>query len=263
MKTVNDIIETMKTTNKTRLMGHIIGGYPTIETSIQAGLGICKGGADFLEVQFPFSDPFADGPTIENACYESLQNGFKVENGFEIIKKLSSRTNTAILAMTYANIIFKYGIKEFLTRAKESGASGLIIPDLPPEADEGLMEYAGEMDLTVILLITPGTGAERIQYLNSIGQGFLYTVARRGITGKKTEITGDVQEWFNFVKANTTLPIAAAFGINSNDQVKALKETAEIMVVGSHFVKTITGAVENKSDVEAVLKKATETLLGQ
>jgi len=182
---IDDKIKEIKKNKKIGFMGHIIAGFPDIETSYQAALGICEAGADFLEVQFPFSDPTADGSTIEGACYESLSNGFKIKNGFEIVKRLTQNVTIPILIMTYSNIVFKYGIEEFVKMAKSSGATGLIVPDIPIDNDENLNIFCKNYDIANIFVVAPGCDGKRIKRLSQTGSGFLYTVARRGITERK------------------------------------------------------------------------------
>ena len=221
------------------LMGHIIAGFPDYDISLKAANSICKAGIDFIEVQFPFSDPTADGPTIEEACYKSIENGFTVEKGFRLVENLIKSTDVAVLIMTYANIIFKYGIKNFLDRAKDIGVSGIIVPDLLPENDEGLNEYCDKKNIYNILICAPTDSESRIIELSKLGKGFLYTVIRRGITGKKTDITEETINWLKIVRNNSKLPIAAGFGIQSKEQIRFLIGKADIAVVGSYFVKKI------------------------
>lgn len=246
---------------KIALMGHVVGGYPTAEKSLQAALGICEGGAAFLEVQFPFSDPAADGPVIDNANQIALQNGWKAENGFEMLKMLSAKTDTALLIMTYANVIFRYGVKKFCLRAKQSGVSGLIVPDLPLENLEGLSEEAKENNLNLIFVTAPGASADRIKELTGAGSGFLYVVARRGITGDQTTMGEEVKDWLSFVKANSSLPLACGFGISSGAQVKEISDFVEIAVAGSVFVRKITEVSSKGGDIRKALSETAKGLL--
>lgn len=244
--------------NKSVLMGHIVAGYPNKEISIEAGLGICEGGAKYLEVQFPFSDPNADGVIIENASHQSLKNGFQIKDGFDIIKNLVQNTNSKILIVSYANIIYRYGIENFVKKTKEAGAKGLIIPDLPFEEDEGLRKIATKYHLQVIELIAPGATSQRIKKLSNTQSDFVYVVARSGTTGSKTSINEELLKWIDFVKSHCNKKIALGFGINSNVQIKALDGKVDIVVVGSYFVQKITS---NMQDTKKTLQKYTSELL--
>lgn len=249
------------------LMGHIIAGYPNLESSFYAALGICKAGASYLEVQFPFSDPNADGPIIEKACNVSIKNGFKVAQGFELLHSLSAQVSTKLLIMTYANIIFSYGIERFLQEAKKSRVWGIIVPDLPPESDENLRALASKIQICVISLIAPKATQNRIHYLSQISDEIVYVVARSGTTGAKTKIDSELAKWIGFVKTNCKKPIALGFGINSNEQVCEIKKTGEveIIVAGSYFVQKIAEMNEqniNAQELESKLNAHTKALMG-
>ncbi|PAF52620.1 tryptophan synthase subunit alpha [Helicobacter sp. 13S00477-4] len=244
-----------------QFMGHIIAGYPNKKQSIEAAMGICEGGADFLEIQFPFSDPNADGPIIENACNIALKNGFEIKDGFEITNFLSTKyTNTKIIIMTYANIIFTFGIEKFIKKAKLCGVIAIIIPDLTFESDEGLRSIAKNYHIHVIELITPGMPAKRIQKLSkNTSCEFVYVVARSGITGEKTCIDEFLFEWIDFVRKNCTKKIALGFGIQNKNQIQALKDKIDIVVAGSYFVKKIASLKDGKNTLE-ILKIHTTNL---
>ena len=153
---IKDKLKEIRAANRIGLMGHIVASFPSYNDSIEAASGICEGGADLLEVQFPFSDPSADGPTIEGASYRALDAGFKTAQGFEIVRNLATSTKTAILIMTYGNIVYRYGVEKFVDKALECGAAGLIIPDFPPELDENLIEICRQKGLDNVLIAAPG-----------------------------------------------------------------------------------------------------------
>lgn len=248
------------------LMGHIVAGYPNLESSLYSALGICKAGADYLEVQFPFSDPNADGPIIAKACDVSIAQGFKVSQGFELLARIHSQVPTKLIIMTYANIIFSYGIKGFLQEAKKSGVWGIIVPDLPPESDENLREFASELQICVLSLIAPKVSERRIKDITAISDKIVYVVARSGITGDKTAIDSMLLEWIDYVKTHCNKPIALGFGINSNEQVRELSCKVEIIVAGSYFVKKISQLAEQHTlqaqHIESELKNHTQALMG-
>lgn len=260
MNKIDEKLSSLKN-KKIGFMGHIVGCFPDYETSFLAADSICKGGADFIEVQFPFSDPTADGPTIEEACYKAIENGFTIQKGFELTERIIKNNSTAVLIMTYANIIFKYGIEKFLKKAKDIGVSGVIIPDLLPDADEGLKEFCKKYNIHNIFIAAPGDTEERIKELSEKGSGFLYTVTRRGITGKKTDITQETKKWLKMVKSNSSLPVAAGFGIQSKEQIEALIGKADIAVVGSYFVAKIKEFVNDMKNFEINIFNTVKKLL--
>ncbi|TLD85206.1 tryptophan synthase subunit alpha [Helicobacter sp. MIT 11-5569] len=226
------------------LMGHIVAGFPNFETSLEAAFGICLGGAKYLEVQFPFSDPNADGITITNACAVALENGFNTDLGFEFITQLQQKLahsgiTTKLLIMTYGNILFCYGIESFLKKAKLCGVYGLIVPDLSWGNDEKLFAKARKMGLENIALIAPQTKPKRIEKLSNASGAFVYVVARNGITGDTTQINESLMQYICVVKAHCQKPIALGFGIQSKEQIDALRGVVPIAIVGSAFVRYI------------------------
>lgn len=245
-----------------RLMGHIIACFPNMEISLESADGIIAGGAEFLEVQFPFSDPNADGIIIQNACDEALHNGFRVENGFEMVKILHNRAK--IIIVTYANILYKYGIERFVKSAKKSGAWGIIVPDLLFDNDMGLGKIASKYGLHTIHLITPNTPKKRMKHIIEYSSEIVYVVARRGITGDTTKIDSALLEYLSYVREICDKKIALGFGINSSKQIEALERYCDIVVVGSYFVEIIANLNRSKSTskMEAfeVCKKATKSL---
>ncbi len=231
---------------KPQLMGHIIAGYPSFESSLYAALGICQAGASYLEVQFPFSDPNADGSVIEEACNKSIAQGFKVAQGFKLLHTLSQHINqdnkqpTRLIIMTYANLIFHYGIEAFIKEAKKCGVWGIIAPDLPIESDESLRILAKKHHIRIISLIAPKVSISRIKKIAKISDEIVYVVARAGITGEKTHIDKALFEWIRLIQKHCKKPIALGFGINSYEQVAALKDKVDIIVAGSYFVRFIS-----------------------
>lgn len=233
---------------QTKLMGHIVAGYPSLELSMYAALGIAYAGASYLEVQFPFSDPNADGAVIEEACDKSIEQGFKVSQGFALLRALSSRllhiqpqgSQTRIIVMTYANVMFRYGIEKFLKEAKECGAWGVIVPDLPLESDEKLRTLAKQYKINVISLIAPKTKASRIKKIAKLSDEIVYVVSRPGTTGAQTHIDSALFDWLSFIRKFCKKPLALGFGINSFKQVEMLRGRVDIIVAGSYFVRLVS-----------------------
>ncbi|MDY4426007.1 MAG: tryptophan synthase subunit alpha [Helicobacter sp.] len=250
-----------------KLMGHIVALFPSFGESLEAALGIARGGAEYLEVQFPFSDPNADGVVIASACEESLKNGFNTDLGFEFLQRLNEAfkqrdIKTKILIMTYGNILFAYGIEKFLKQAKECGVFGLIVPDLSLQNDENLFELSKRFGLENITLIAPCTETKRIEKLDRATGSLIYVVARNGITGDGTSIDSTLLEYIKRVKKHTTKPIALGFGIYSREQIDALRGIVPIVVVGSAFVRMIAQSAEQKVNLQDRLYHFTRELLG-
>ncbi|PAF45968.1 tryptophan synthase subunit alpha [Helicobacter sp. 11S02629-2] len=254
-----------------KLMGHMIAGYPDIKSSIDVGRGILEGGASYLEVQFPFSDGNADGILIQNASMESISKGFSPKEGFKIIKTLAGEFPKArILAMTYANIIYAYGIYNFIKDLKEAGGYGLIAPDFlyTKQDHEGIRGICAALDVKFIELVTATSSSARIKEIDSKSNApLLYVVAREGITGASTDISPALKANLTRIRKLSKKELYVGFGINSKEQVKSLEAFSDGFVVGSYFVKCVDATKGKKSKVKkevdfiSELKEATMSLL--
>ncbi len=220
------------------LMAHCVAFFPDRERSLAAARGLAHGGAEYIEVQFPFSDPTADGPAIQSACQMALEHGFTVDEGFRLIDQLSSEIPTPIFIMSYGNLVYHRGVDRFCRDAAAAGAAGLIIPDLLPPADEGLYEVCREFGLEAMPVISPGISDDRLAAVAKQQPKYMYTTLRSGITGSHTEI-GPEQIGHLDRCRSTGAHIMAGFGIENPEQVQALSPHTDTLVVGSYFVKEI------------------------
>jgi tryptophan synthase alpha chain len=239
------------------LMAHMIPFYPDESSSREIALAMLEEGVRFLEVQFAFSDPGADGPVIEAACQSALHNGFTVDHGFEFIEDLRERSGelargeAEVFLMTYASIIYTRGIDQFCRRAAAAGVSGLIVPDLPLDSDEGLLGAAAAAGLEVIPVLAASSRPERIELAKSIGSKYIYCALRSGITGAMTEL-GEGNLAFLRQAGSGGAAILAGFGISTREQVAALDGSAEAAVVGSAFLRAVHEGYRGESGAEAV-----------
>ncbi len=240
---------------KIKLMTHMIAGYPDSETSFEVARALIDGGSSFLEIQFPFSDPSADGPVIEKASYDAIDAGFTVEEGFRLIERIGKISSVPVFIMTYANIAYSRGIREFVRKGKKSGAAGFIIPDLPFDNDEGLMDEAEKEGLSVVPVVVPGMNRERLEKILSLNTDYIYAAMRKGITGKETEIGSSNREYLETIRSRgkNGLKILAGFGIRGKEQISMLDGYADCAIVGSAIVERIS-STENLSVYESVKK---------
>lgn len=250
---------------KLELMGHVVAGYPDIQTCLRAATGILRGGAKYLEVQFPFSDGSADGVLIQNASDYSLRHGFIPQHGFTIIETLVRNTSKHILAMTYSNIVLQYGVKEFVGDLKKCGAYGVIIPDFGfGEYDFEMRQICIENEIMFIELIAPLTPQKRIREIASQTHSpFLYVIARNGLTGNQTLINRDVLDYIEDVAEICALEqkeIMVGFGINHESQLSILKHKVYGVVAGSYFVNIINDNLKSDNLME-ILQSCTQKLL--
>lgn len=247
---------------KIKLMSHLVAGYPTDELSFKAASALVDGGADILEVQLPFSDPSADGPAIQTACTKVLQRGYKTSDGLAFIARLHKNfPNVKIYLMSYASLVYTPGIEDFCMRASASGVTGMIIPDLPFDCDEGLTAACQKNGMVNIPVAAPSMSSERLSILAKAGFPFIYAALRTGITGSDTSIDDGTLSFLKAVGAGGS-KIYGGFGISQGKQSQLLADYVEAVVAGSVFVRIIT---ENQNDGEKLyqsVKAKAEELTG-
>ena len=221
------------------LMTHIVLGYPSFDVNRQVIAAMVENGVDCIEMQIPFSEPMADGPVILKANQDALAAGTRVEDCFSFAAEITQQYDIPFLFMTYYNIIYKYGEEAFFKKAAEIGIKGFIIPDLPPEMGQTFLALADTYDISPILIFAPTSTDERMQELASYGNGFIYCVARKGVTGKKSEFDDDFDSYLSRCRAATELPLAVGFGIQSKEDIDALRGKADMAVIGSRTITLV------------------------
>jgi tryptophan synthase alpha chain len=220
------------------VMAHLVAGFPDLGRSAEAARALAAGGASYLEIQFPFSDPSADGPSIQDACSAALRAGFRTADGFSLVRKAVFATGLPVFIMSYANILYSRGIERFTEEAAMAGARGIIVPDLPPDYDEGLYAAGRRAGIAVVPVVAPGITDERIALTASVRPEYLYVALRTGITGGYTDITGENRAFLE--RVGTAAPVTmGGFGIRTAVQVAALGEHVDVVVAGSVFVDVI------------------------
>lgn len=236
--------------NKLKLMTHVVVGYPSLEKTISLVKVMEKAGVDMVELQIPFSDPLADGPTIMKACENSLKSGTKVKDAFAVAKKLSKEVSIPLFFMAYFNTVYKYGTKNFCRDAKKAGASGLIVPDMPleEEACEHFMEFCKKYDLCHIHVVSPASIDERLEKNAKVANGFVYVTARQGITGVREFLDPPLADFLKKVRKYFSVPIAVGFGISKKEHIEALKNQTDIAIVGSAISDVINSSKESEME---------------
>jgi tryptophan synthase alpha chain len=220
-------------------MTHVVLGYPTLPLCEKL-VDILASKSDFIELQIPFSDPIADGPTIAGANYQALTQKITLEKCLVFAKKVARKhSQAAFYFMSYYNPIFRYGSTRFIKAAKAAGIRGFIVPDLPLEEAGDFLQACRKEKLNFIFVLAPNTAPERLKNISKNATGFLYCVARLGVTGKKTKISTDLKKFINQVRKHTRLPLAVGFGIQNRQDLEKIKATgADIAVVGSAIIKS-------------------------
>lgn len=216
-------------------------GYPALNTTVAIAEALEKAGVDFLEVGFPYSDPVADGPTIQHSSEQALINGMTLDKLFEELTELRKRVTIPILLMGYFNPIVQYGIERFCKKAAELGVDGVIVPDLPMyEYEELYSSYFIDNNLSNIFLVTPQTSPERIRKIDELSNSFIYLLSSSSITGGSLQLTNSIEDYYKRVKAmELKNPAIIGFGISDNATFTKACEYANGAIVGSKFVKLL------------------------
>jgi tryptophan synthase alpha chain len=240
------------------IMSHMVAFYPNRKKSLDVARALIDGGSSYLEVQFPFSDPTADGPYIQEACRHGLQAGFTLAGGFDLIEEIKALSDIPVFIMSYANAVFVYGMRRYLDRCVSAGVQGVIVPDLPIDYDEGLFGMSEGAGIEAVPVIAPSTSEKRLEMILSRSAGYVYATLRKGITGSFTDIGEN-----NLLFLKGLVPygkrVLAGFGISKRSQVVAISSYIDAAVVGTAFVKAIEGCMDGA--VYEVVRKRIELLL--
>jgi tryptophan synthase alpha chain len=219
-------------------MTHMVAYYPDRERSLEAARAFVDGGASYLEIQFPFSDPSVDGPVIQSACARALQAGFRVDDGFSLLGEISRLGRKPIFVMSYASLVFARGVERFIQDVRKAGASGVIIPDLPVGYDEGLFNSAEASGIEVAAVVSPTVREERLALICARSGSYIYASLRTGITGRITTID---EKSLSFLRriGPYRKRILAGFGVATHEQVKLIAPHVHAVVVGSALIRSI------------------------
>jgi tryptophan synthase alpha chain len=229
------------------LMTHIVVGHPDFDTSLRMVETMVQAGVDLMELQIPFSEPIADGPVILRANQEALHGGATVARCFDLAVQVARRFDLPFLFMTYYNVLFRQGVGPFASRMRAARMKGAIVPDLPPEEGADYLKAMKENALAPIFIFSPNTKATRMKELAQHGRGFIYCVARKGVTGSDTAFSSELTDYLARARAATSLPLAVGFGVKEKRDVDFLLGKADIAVVGSETLRVL-----DKSGVEGV-----------
>ena len=221
------------------LMTHIVIGHPDYERSLQTVEAMVEAGVDLMELQIPFSEPIADGPVILHANQQALARGITVSRCLDFAAECVRRFDIPFLLMSYYNIVFRRGVDAFIDRMSELGLKGAIVPDLPPEEGHEYLSAMGRLDLDPIFIYSPNTTEDRLRYLAGHAKGFIYCVARKGVTGATTEFSANLRDYLRRCRAATDLPLAVGFGVKDRRDVEFLRGKADIAVVGTQSIRVM------------------------
>ena len=249
MSRIKEKFNELKAKKEKALVSYIMTGYPSENATLLAIRGLVKGGADIIELGFPFSDPIADGPVIQNASTVSLNKGAKIEKFFRIVKKIRKKTNIPLILMTYTNVLYTHGYAKFMSRAKSVGIDGLILPDMSIEESKNYLKSAKKNKLDTIFLVSPNTNNARLKKIVKASTGFLYMVAVFGTTGVQTKIHRYTIDSIKNAKkiVGNKLPIGIGFGVSTPSDVKKyVSAGVDAVIVGSANIKIMENTPKSK-----------------
>jgi len=241
---------------KAALIPYVTAGYPGPQATVELMQALADEGSDIIELGIPFSDPLADGPTIQESSFISLEGGTTVESVLNDLRAYRGTRDAPVVLFTYLNPILRFGLDSFLGAAVDAGASGLLVTDLPAGADADLEDRIRTSGLDLIRLVAPTTLPERIPRIADTGSGFLYYISRTGVTGARTVLRDDLAEEVGRLRAAVSLPVAVGFGISTPEQARTVADVADGVVVGSALIQTLgTEGIRGAADFIASLRR--------
>ncbi len=236
---MNRIASVFAPGNHTALILYITVGYPSVETTLKAVPLFAGIGCDIIELGIPFSDPLADGATIQQASYEALRKGVTTRVCFEVARELRRQVKIPLVFMTYYNPVLKFGPEQFCSKCTEVGIDGLIVPDLPPEEGEELERSTRRHGLDLVYLLSPASTEERISLVTSRSSGFIYLVSLTGVTGARHRLPEELESFVGTVRERTEKPLCVGFGVSTPEQARRVARVADGVIVGSRIVQLL------------------------
>jgi tryptophan synthase alpha chain len=241
MTSVSQCFEHLRDHARCALIPFITAGDPDLDTTAEALRLLDRSGADLIELGVPYSDPLADGPVIQAAATRALQRGTKLEDVLQVVKQVTPDLRSPIILFTYYNPILNRGIEPFLQAVADAGVKGLVVPDLPLEEAEGLLQPAKTYGVELTLLVAPTSPIERIKAIAAQSQGFIYLVSTTGVTGMRTQMQSRVKDLLSELRQVTDKPIGVGFGISQPEQARQVVDWgSDAVIVGSAFVKRLS-----------------------
>jgi tryptophan synthase alpha chain len=244
------------------LLAYLTAGYSDLEATAKAARALAENGADIIELGIPFSDPLADGTTIQRASQGALRNGITPQLCLELASRLSREISIPLVFMTYYNPVYRFGLDAFCRQCVDVGVGGLIVPDLPPEEGQELESAARKHGLDLIYLLAPTSHDKRIRLAAEHSQGFIYLVSVTGVTGARETLPENLKEFVERVRRQTDKPLCIGFGISTAEQARQLAGMADGVIVGSRIIQLIESdsSLKELSDFTKQLRTALDSL---
>ena len=239
MSRIDEKFETLLTEGSKALITFITAGDPDIKTTVKLVPILEENGADIIELGVPFSDPLADGATIQRASQRALQKGTTLETILQAVEKIRSESSVPLALMSYYNPILHYGIEHFIDHASDVGVDGLIVPDLPPEEAGEFQKIIQARDFNLIFLLAPTSTIDRVKLVGQYSSGFVYCVSVAGVTGVRSRMYEGLNDFIKRVRECTKKPLAVGFGISTPEQADRIARVADGVIIGSALVNII------------------------
>lgn len=250
---ISQVFAQLKSENRMAFMPFISSGDPNMAATCKLITELGNRGCDLIELGFPYSDPIADGPTIQASYSRALDQGFHIDEIFDGVKALPTDNLPPIVAMVAYAIIFRYGPEQFLTKLKEAGMSGMIVPDLPGDEAQTFFELAQKFGIDLIQLVSPTTTPDRVEKILAAASGFVYCISVAGITGVRDDLPPELKDQLQWLHQKTDLPLAVGFGIGKPEQIDMLRGVADGVIVGSAIVRQLEPLADTPDQEESVI----------
>ncbi|MDI6718177.1 MAG: tryptophan synthase subunit alpha [Methanomicrobiales archaeon] len=252
---MNRIDRVFESLNRPAFIAFLVGGDPDREGCVQAAKSLIDGGADILELGIPFSDPVADGPTIQRADLRALQGGANPAMVLDIVREIRDCSDLPVVLLTYGNIVHRRGVERFYREAAASGADGVLIVDMPHEECRDVLETAERYGMRQIFLVAPTTSEERMGRILASAGGFVYLVSRLGTTGGREQLSDDTLEMIGRIRPRTALPLAVGFGISRAEHIRACAAAGvDAVIVGSAIVDIVEATLHDRTAMQKELR---------
>jgi tryptophan synthase alpha chain len=243
MGRIDNVFADLKTQGKTGIIAYVTVGYPDVDATRAVVPAIIEAGADMIELGVPFSDPLADGPTVQRSSQAALLNGVTLETCLEVCGELRERLPLVpLILMPYYNPILAYGVNRFAESAQAAGVDGVIVPDLPPEEAGPLLEACRPHGIEVIFLLAPTTTDARMETVARSAGGFIYCVSLNGVTGVRSDLPAGLPNFLERVRRHTDIPLAVGFGVSTGEHVRLVGKNADAAIIGSALIQMMEQA---------------------
>ena len=254
------IVNVFTGTKRTALIAYLTVGYPSIESTLEVVPILAEAGCDIVELGIPFSDPLADGTTIQEASSRALEAGVTPKMCLEVALQLREKVDIPLVFMTYYNPVLHFGLDSFCTSCRKTGIDGLIVPDLPPDEAADLDGFCRRDELDLIYLLTPASTGERIKLVSESSRGFIYLVSLLGVTGTRDTLPPGIEDFVGRVREQTHKPLCVGFGIAGADQAQRVGRVADGVIVGSRLVQLVRDDISPYNSVRSFVRELREAL---